>query len=117
MRDLHSYDISADTGYLCSYDASKITLSGLFKTAQTIAPKLPQMLPSGTIRQYLTQNLPTGDFERVVQTLTNPQARMAMVYYSFMVQSYVWGEATPPHTLPKCLGSCRSPRPATPPAL
>ena len=102
LRALEHYDMSAERGFLCRYDAAKVTLSGDWLQAADIAVQLPQILPSGRVRSYLEANLPEIPASDV-DALSEPQARRAMVHYSFMVQSYVWGESEAPKILPSCL--------------
>jgi indoleamine 2,3-dioxygenase len=60
------------------------------------------MLTTGRVRQLLEAQLPILT-EQDVEPLSEPQARAAMVHYSFMVQSYVWGEPQASAVLPACL--------------
>lgn len=100
---LDHYDMSADRGFLCRYQADQITLPGDFAVARAVAMRLPDTLPTGRIREILTGALPDTITEADVAALTEEQARMAMVHYSFMVQAYVWGEPDAPTRLPRCL--------------
>lgn len=102
LRALEHYDMSAERGFLCRYDAAKVSLSADWLQAADIALQLPQILPSGRVRSYLVANLPEIPASDV-DALSEPQARRAMVHYSFMVQSYVWGEPEAPKVLPSCL--------------
>ncbi len=103
MRSLHAYDISAERGYLCRFNANDITLEDPLATAQSVAMSLPDLLPSGRVRKLLIDRLPRFDAQEVVEACTDAQARIAMVHYSFMVQAYIWGEPEPAALLPKCL--------------
>lgn len=102
IKSLDHYDMSRERGFLCRFDASAVVLKGVLAEARDIALRLPQILPSGTVRAYLRENLP--DIELAdIESLTEQQARLAMVHYSFMVQSYVWGEPEAPKVLPRRL--------------
>ena len=102
IDSLKSYDISEDRGFLCGYDASAVELTGLWAHAQDIALNLPQMLTTGRVREILKQSLPLLT-EDDVKTLSDVQVRAAMVHYSFMVQSYVWGDEEVSAVLPENL--------------
>ncbi len=99
LKALDAYDMSADRGFLCRYDADDVDLPGDWAVARAVALHLPQMLTSGRVRQLMTQRLPDID-ESAVEDLTDEMARAAMAHYSFMVQSYVWGEAEADSVLP-----------------
>ena len=102
IQPLHHYDMSAERGFLCRFDANAVTLNTEFAKAREIAMRLPQILPTGRVRTYLAANLPEISAASV-DGLSDQQARLAMVHYSFMVQSFVWGEPEPPRMLPSCL--------------
>lgn len=103
ILELGAYDMSAVRGFLCRYDAGDVTLAGPWANAADTAMRLPRYLPTGRVRSLLTGRLPDGDIAELAETLSDQQARMAMVHYSFMVQAYVWGEPDAPETLPACL--------------
>lgn len=103
VLDLEAYDMSAERGFLCRYDAGSVNLSGEMAAARSVAMRLPDLLPTGRVRHFLKQDLPEFDAETVIGALSDSEARMAMVHYSFMVQSYVWGEPEAPRVLPKVL--------------
>ncbi|WP_416876823.1 indoleamine 2,3-dioxygenase [Litorimonas sp.] len=99
---LTDYDMSAERGFLCRHNPADIKLSGDLKQAAETALRLPDALPTGKVREYLLDNLP--DFDRsIVEGLSDAEARMAMVHYSFMIQAYVWGEPDAPSVLPRKL--------------
>jgi len=100
---LDDYDMSAERGYLCRFNAEEIELSGELQKARDIALRLPQILPSGCVRELLCDNLVETDLSDFLAGCSDAQARLAMVHYSFMVQSYVWGEPDAPNILPKFL--------------
>jgi len=103
LRQLEYYDMSADRGFLCRHDAATVSLYDDFATVASIAMHLPNTLPSGNIRAILEKNLPDTITPEDVAALSDQQTRMAMVHYSFLVQSYVWGEPEAPTRLPRCL--------------
>ncbi|WP_416831335.1 MAG: indoleamine 2,3-dioxygenase [Erythrobacter sp.] len=103
IRPLAEYDMSSDGGFLCRYDASKVELSGGWADAASVARQLPQVLPSNRVRSFLETRLPHPDDLSDAQALTDEQARMATVHYTFMVQSYVWGETEVTNRLPAVL--------------
>lgn len=102
LNSLETYDISAERGFLCQYDATKTELPADWAQARDVAMRLPQMLPTGQVRSMLRRGLPALTEEDVAK-LSNEQARAAMVHYSFMVQSYIWGEADVDNVLPEVL--------------
>lgn len=99
---LNAYDISETRGFLCSYNATDVELSGVWSQARDIALTLPKLLTTGRVRELLDNRLP-----HIIETdtldLSDPQARAAMVHYSFMVQAYVWGEVEASSSLPEKL--------------
>ena len=101
--NLADYDMSQERGYLCRFEAQDVTFSGDMKEVRDIALRLPQILPTGRVRDILKSHLPETDHKEFLKNCTDAQARLAMVHYSFMVQSYVWGEPDAPTVLPKCL--------------
>ena len=86
IASLETYDISEARGFLCSYDATAVELSGDWAIAQKVAMSLPQMMTTGRVRELLRQDLPLLT-EEDVEGLSETQARAAMVHYSFMVQA------------------------------
>jgi len=101
--DLNKYDMSAERGYLCRFNAEDIELSGELGDIRDIAMRLPQILPTGRVRDILVKSLPEIDMPQALTSCSDAQACRLMVHYSFMVQSYVWGEPDAPSILPKCL--------------
>ncbi|MEM8984878.1 MAG: indoleamine 2,3-dioxygenase [Pseudomonadota bacterium] len=97
---LADYAISKQRGFLCDYDAGAVTLTGELAVAREVALMLPHWLPSGRVRALLANALPDTDLAETLPTLTDAEARMAMVHYSFMVQAYVWGGQEPASRLP-----------------
>lgn len=102
LLELEKYDMSAERGFLSRHNPEDVILTGEFGLARNIAMRLPDILPSGKLRSYLIDNLPDIGATSV-ENLSDAEARMAMVHYSFMVQAYVWGEPDAPKSLPHCL--------------
>lgn len=100
---LENYDMSVERGYLCRFNADQIEFSDVMEHVSDVAMSLPQILPTGRVREILRARLPETDLAAFLSNCSDAQARLAMVHYSFMVQSYVWGEPDAPTTLPKCL--------------
>jgi len=100
---LENYDMSAERGYLCRFNAEDVELSGELEQIRYVAMRLPQILPTGRVRDLLVQSLPDTNIKDALASCTDAQARRLMVHYSFMVQSYVWGEPEAPTVLPRCL--------------
>lgn len=103
IGQLGDYDMSRDGGFLCRYNAAKVELTGGWDDAATVAKQLPQVLPSNRVRNFLEARLPKPADLSDAGTLTEEQARMATVHYSFMVQSYIWGETQVTNRLPAIL--------------
>lgn len=103
MQELHTYDISEDRGFLCKFDADAVTLSGDFSEIRRTALSLPDLLPTGRVRALLTSRLPDLAMPDALEACCEAELRVLMVHYAFMVQAYVWGEASAPEKLPRCL--------------
>lgn len=101
MLNLADYDMSPERGFLCRYNADQVTLNGDLKVVSDIAMTLPDLLPTGRVRQLLRDRLPLIDLP--LAEMSDAEARMCMVHYSFMVQAYVWGEPNAPEILPRNL--------------
>ncbi len=98
MLNLEAYDMSPERGFLCRYNAEEVKLTGDLKVICEVAMSLPQLLLTGRVRDLLKSRLPMIDLP--VAKMSDAEARMCMVHYSFMVQAYVWGEADAPEILP-----------------
>ncbi|MGB0907077.1 MAG: indoleamine 2,3-dioxygenase [Maricaulaceae bacterium] len=103
MLNLSEYDMSAERGFLCRFDVNDTPLPKAFHAARETAMRLPKLLPTGRVRSLLERALPDTDYVDVLPHCTEAQIRLAMVHYSFMVQSYVWGEPEAPTVLPSML--------------
>ncbi|TSB01611.1 indoleamine 2,3-dioxygenase [Sphingorhabdus contaminans] len=102
LSDLSSYTISPERGFLCAHDAARVVLEGVLGEGRDIALRLPEILPTGKVREVLRDRLPQFAPEDAM-TLGEAEATMAMVHYSFLVQSYIWGAAEPVSSLPETL--------------
>jgi indoleamine 2,3-dioxygenase len=101
LAALETYGVTEERGFLCPYDASRVALDGDLGEVRALALRLPEVLPSGTVRRVL-DGLTVVPPDRIAE-LDEAQARMAMVHYSFLVQAYVWGAETPAASLPRPL--------------
>ncbi|MEO1596002.1 MAG: indoleamine 2,3-dioxygenase [Pseudomonadota bacterium] len=99
---LADYDISAERGFLADFEPDLVALPHALHPIRDAALNLPHWLPSGRIRALL-EALPEPDIEVFLADATDAEARLAMVHYSFLVQSYVWGEPEAPRALPATL--------------
>lgn len=102
IQPLEAYDMSEARGFLCRHDAGKVKLPGVWAEAAAVALQLPQVLPSGRVRAFLEASLP-NPARLDTSVLTSAEARMATVHFTFMVQSWIWGEETVSDHLPECL--------------
>lgn len=99
---LADYGLSRDRGFLSSFDPANVTLPEFLHPVRDVALALPRILPTGRVRAHL-ESLPQLDLTDFLATATEAEQRIAMLHYSFMVQSYVWGEPEAPKSLPACL--------------
>lgn len=103
VQPLSYYDMSPERGFLSTFDATDITLPGTWADAAAIAMQLPDYLPTGRVRDILKSRLPHPSEYSSAEELTEEQAKIATVHFTFMVQSFVWGETEPGAVLPACL--------------
>lgn len=101
MLELSQYDMSPARGFLCRHNAEDVILKGELGIISKVAMSLPDLLPTGRVRQLLEEKLPL--IKLPLHDMTDAEARMCMVHYSFMVQAYVWGEPKAASTLPRNL--------------
>lgn len=97
--ELKDYGMSRERGYLSHYEIDEIPLPERFDPIVRAAGILSELLTSERVRFFLDQ-LPDPDIADWAQTAPEEQVRTAMVHYSFLVQSYVWGQPSPPASLP-----------------
>jgi indoleamine 2,3-dioxygenase len=98
LDNLAPYDITPERGFLCSYDTASVALSGALAEVREVALRLPEILPTGRVRDMLN-DLPVID-AAAVASLDIAAVRTAMVHCSFLVQAYVWGADLPSTVLP-----------------
>ncbi|MEM7702952.1 MAG: indoleamine 2,3-dioxygenase [Pseudomonadota bacterium] len=103
IQPLSTYDMSAERGFLCRFDAPSVTLPDVWADAALVAMQLPDFVPTGRTRELLEARLPDPKDVSSAAALTTEQARIATVHYAFMIQAYIWGEATPAGRLPASL--------------
>ena len=101
MHALSHYDMSPERGFLARHNPDAVSLPSELQVWADVALRLPQIMPSGAVRSFLQNNVPEIDYD--LTTLRDPQARLLMVHFSFMVQAYVWGETDAPASLPRNL--------------
>lgn len=100
--NLANYDVSAERGFLSSFNPDKTDLPQALQPVRDTAMALPRSLITGQVRRHI-EAMPVLDLTDFCASATLAERRVAMVHYSFLVQSYVWGEPEPPKKLPKCL--------------
>jgi indoleamine 2,3-dioxygenase len=96
---LEDFGLSAERGYLSSYEIDSIGLSDGFDEMRDASAQLSDILTTGRTRYWLRQ-VGYPDMAGFLASADDAQVRTAMVHYSFLVQAYVWGEADAPTTLP-----------------
>jgi indoleamine 2,3-dioxygenase len=101
LATLDTYGMSPERGFLCPFDAASIAMPGDLGEVREVALRLPEILPTGTVRDVLDSLSVISP--AAVAELDEAQGRMAMVHYSFLVQAYIWGAETPVSVLPPSL--------------
>ncbi len=96
---LEDFGLSAERGYLSSYEIDAVALPDNFDEMLDAAAQLSGILTTGRTRHWLKQ-VGHPDMAAFLANASDEQVRTAMVHYSFLVQAYVWGEAEAPTTLP-----------------
>ena len=97
--EIKDYGLNRERGYLSHYEIDEITLPARFDGVVQAAGNLSGLISSGRVRHWLNQ-LDDPKLEEWALEAAEEEVRTAMVHYSFVVQSYVWGEDTPPAYLP-----------------
>lgn len=100
--DLNKFEISRERGFLASYDVPDIPTPHETEEIKQLALRLPQLIPTGRIRQHI-ESLPALDLSELCGENNLPLLRTVMVHYAFLTQAYVWGEPTSVDKLPACL--------------
>lgn len=99
---IDDYRVSEDRGFLAEFNPDQVTLPADLMPIKQTALALPNLLPTGRIRGLLA-DLPQPGLAQFCATASDPELRMAMVHYAFLVQAYVWGEAEATNVLPENL--------------
>ena len=102
MLRIEDYDVTPDRGFLTPHDMDHVSLPADFEPIVAAGKKLSDFITAGIVRKYLDQ-LPEIDMDRHLPTLSDAQLRLLMVHYSFIIQTYVWGEKTVGARLPRNL--------------
>ncbi|MEO9469887.1 indoleamine 2,3-dioxygenase [Parasphingorhabdus sp.] len=102
--DLTTYGVSAERGFLAASDPQDIQLPEQLQPVVDTAMNLPRTIVSGEVRRHI-ETLPILDLTEFCASASLEERRAAMVHYSFLVQSYVWGEPDAPKSLPACIAS------------
>lgn len=96
---LEDFGLSAERGYLSTYEIDEIALPEGFDEMLDAAAQLSDIITTGRTRHWLKQ-VGHPDMASFLASASDEQVRTAMVHYSFLVQAYVWGEADAPTSLP-----------------
>ena len=99
LKPLSHYGLSAERGFLSSFEADGVQLPPLLEPMVEAAGSLSGLLTTGRVRHWLSA-LPLLDLRQFIAEADEAQVRVAMVRYAFLVQAYVWGEKEPPAVLP-----------------
>ncbi len=98
---IEDYGISAERGFLTPYDMDEVQLPDAFNSVIKASACLSRYLTAGVVRD-IVKSLPEVDMARYIDQLSDAQLRLLMVHYSFIVQSFVWGNGDDvPAVLPK----------------
>ena len=100
--ELKDYGLSRERGFLASFDPDRVELPSFLQPARQMALSIPHLIPTSRVRALL-ERLPVIDLTDFCATASEAEQRIAMLHYSFMVQTYVWGEPDAPNALPACL--------------
>ncbi len=96
--------MSPERGFLAQFDPAMVALPPHLIPIREAALALPRLLPTGAIRRHLA-GLPALDLTDWIEQASEPQLRIAMLHYAFLVQAYVWGEPETPRALPANLAA------------
>lgn len=99
---LADYAISRERGFLAAYNPAEVELPEELQPVVDLAMSLPHLIPTGDLRGHI-ESMPALDLDDFCNVSSEPQLRMAMVHYAFLIQSYVWGHSKPTSRLPECL--------------
>jgi indoleamine 2,3-dioxygenase len=96
---LSDYAMTAERGFLSSFELSEVALPDDWAPVLHAAEDLSALITSGRVRAFLDL-LPDPGVAAWATTASDAELRAAMVRYSFLVQAYVWGETEAPAALP-----------------
>ncbi len=96
---LADYGMTAERGYLSTFELPDIKLPDDWGDVVEAADTLSGLLTSGQVRRWLDL-LPDPGVAAFAATADENAVRAAMVRYSFLVQAYVWGQPEAPAALP-----------------
>lgn len=102
MLDLKDFDMSAQRGYLTTYDMDQVGLPEAFEPILKAGRHLSDYMSTGRLRDIL-KKLPEIDMAQHLPALDDAQKRMLMVHYSFIIQAYIWGDDVAEQILPRNL--------------
>lgn len=102
MFRIEDYDVTPDRGFLSPHNMDEVTLPPVFNPIIEAGKKLSDFITAGRVHHFLKQ-VPEIDMDAELPKLNDAQLRMLMVHYSFIVQSYVWGEKNVGTHLPRNL--------------
>jgi indoleamine 2,3-dioxygenase len=102
LRPLEAYDVSADRGFLCKYDAARVALPDSLDTVRHFAMSLPDRIVTGRARRDIDRldEVPAATLEAIADDAV---LRAALVHYAFLAQAYVWCEDDVPAKLPRAI--------------
>lgn len=100
MLNIRDYDITEDRGYLSPHDMGDVKLPPVFDPVIAAGASLSGLITARSVRRHL-DSLPEMDMDAELPRLDDAQLRLLMVHYSFIVQSYVWGEDEAGSRLPR----------------
>lgn len=102
LHGFKEYEITRKLGFLAHYDAAAVDLPDELQDVVITALALPELIVTGEVQKHLDamRHVDLTDF---CDTASDAQIRMAMVHYTFMLQSYIWGSEKVHSRLPKCI--------------
>lgn len=102
MLKIEDFDVTAERGFLTPYDMDRVDLPPVFDPVVAMGARLSDLITAGTVHKILRQ-LPEIDMAAEIPKLSDAQLRRLMVHYSFIIQTYVWGEKDVGDVLPRNL--------------
>ncbi len=95
---LAAYDVDVDRGFLPAQNPL-VSVPPVLQAWGQIAEQLPKLLVAGQLKQFVNA-MPTVAIDGLK---TSAELERAMLAFSFIAHAYVWGEKTPPLSLPASL--------------